>query len=429
MLDKRIFSQLEINHPMLAAVFKEHWQTPLDQYTALLYDKDRVSIEPELRDAFCSEWECYGKNKKETEQLLDELESTPVLQTSHHVTPTNGPTFLAYDLISLAGLRENKTYMVAANSGVAFSNPAWSGALSYGQLSLDWLLLKNTNAYRQAEKSARDRSKDGQADNRISLIPAKMRDQLVFGTRISDFQVSLFNQFAAGLKEISIPMVTDQVYSIWASGFCSRVQSAIFQGKHILYFDVNRVISRYIVHILQSRTKHPLLEILFSDRINKKINEKFENPVFFQGNWEGKKSFKVDGLRWQFSRLIGEKSGIRELGRQQLIEELQQETLCPGIFLQFFILRFLNGICCLGSFNQIEYMESYRRGWSDLKTGWQLFTDPDYRETLTTGRLINKGKAVWPLDLALKGDTINLQQYLKMEMSYFWEPIVKQILL
>ncbi len=427
MLDSGILNRLEAKYPNLAAVFKENWQTPLIHYSASFYDKKPTNLEPELKEAFREEWALYGKSDGEISHLIEELENSPVLQTSHHVTPTNGPTFLAYDLISLAGLKNDRTYLVAANSGVAFSNPAWSGALSYGQLPLDWLLLKNTKAYGQAERSAKDREKDGKTDERISLIPAKMRDGLVYGTRISDFQLSRFSQFSDKLKEISVPMVTDGVYSIWASRLCGNIQSAVFKGGDIFYFDINRILSKYIIRILLSKREHPLVEMLFSDQTNTRINEQFEKPVFFQGTYPGKKSFKVEGYGWQSNSLIGARNGAKSYNRQQLIEGLQQDKLCPGIFLQFFILRFLNGLRCLGSFNQIEYLEDFRKRWLQLDCGWDLHTESDSGQSLTTGRLIHEGQAVWPLDLALKNDTIDLQEYSNKEMSHFWEPVVKQL--
>ena len=85
-------------------------------------------------------------------QLLQELEQKRLLQTTMHLTPTEGPTFLAAH--QLATLKQPKisNYLVGAYSGVPFSNSAWSGAINYGtKTSLDQILHISNSLFRQAQ--------------------------------------------------------------------------------------------------------------------------------------------------------------------------------------------------------------------------------------------------------------------------------------
>jgi len=123
----------------------------------------------------------------------------------------------------------------------------------------------------------------------------------------------------------------------------------------------------------------------------------------------------------------GSKSGVQPLHKKQLIQELKNETLCPGIFVTFLVLRFLNGIRCLGSFYQLEYIEEYRKKWVLLDLDWSLFLDKEEEEMLTTGRLVEEEKPLWPLDLYIQGKNLEIQEYSKCKMGKFWLPLVQQL--
>ncbi len=427
MLRSDQFKKLQQSHPFLSIVFAENWDTPLEEYAPQLFEKPPCSLEPELKESFEEEWCALGIQQSVIQKALTQLEKHPVLQTAHHITPTNGPTFLTLDLISTAGLTPDQIYLIAANSGVAFSNTAWTGALSYGSLSIDVLLKPGSTAHRQASKAAADRKKHGEPEQRVSLVPSRQRDQLVFGSEITRFQTDRFDQFADKLQRLLPAMIDGEPYSHWSAKACAEIQKRILKKTEILICDINRVIQRYLIKVLSKGDNHPVEQLFFSSLESDRIMTAFDQPPMFLGSYPGKKSFKVDSLTWKNSGLSSLKTGHKHFNRLDLIGALKKNMLCPGIHLLFFILRFINGIRCLGSFTQVEYLEGFRRKWEQLNTAWELDLKSDYRRMLTTGQLFSDGQKVWPLDLALTNRHLDVRDFFRTEMRQFWQPILDQL--
>lgn len=427
MLNHRLIDHLERSHPVVAEVFRKYENTILKDYSRILFDYDSKKLEPELVQSFQDEWKALGLSKDEIVKASTQLEKNPVLQTGHHITPTLGPTFLALDLISCAGLKENQIYLVGANSGVAFSNTAWTGALSFGSIPMENLLNAEHPKFHKALISAAERKSHGATENRISLIPSSQRDQLVFGSTICSTTIDQYNLLSENLQTIIPKPVASEPYSYWASKTCTGIQKKILQHKQLLIFDVNKVINRYLVQVLSSVQDHPVKRILFESSTRNKIQQIFQNPVMFLGSYKGKKSFKVDPLTWNDEGLTSSKSGIVATTVDELVEGLMNDKYCPGVFLVFLILRFINGLRCLGSFNQLEYMETFRKKWQILDKGWRFNLEPESAFSLTTGRVEIDGKEMWPLDLAVKNETLLIENFLEMKMGSLWEPILQHL--
>ena len=429
MLDQLTLEQSLLSRPHLATVFSTHWETPLREYASLLYDKAPSVIERDLVDSFREEWESVGYPTTLVERSVDQLTYHPVLQTAHHITPTNGPTFFALDVISLAGLAPESVYLVGANSGVAFSNTAWTGALSYRSLCLEDLLRPDTAMFYQARRSARERGEHGRTENRITLIPSRQRDQLVFGSTIGRFQLESCPQFSSRLSDLISEMRRGEPYSYWAARTCAAIERRVLRRENVLIFDINRVIARYLVKVLSGGEDHPVCELLFPKSKGGDLLGNFESAPHFLGSYQGKKSYKVNHLYWCEGRVFDSRKGDYSLSKTGLIEKIRDDLFCPGIFLLFFVVRFLNGIKCLGSFHQIEYLERFRKTWMELvdTVDFGLDLEPDYQNALTTGRLLRDGEELYPLDLAINGESISLADYADKKMSFFWRPLLKQL--
>lgn len=422
------FQKLKQTYPVLSTVFEKFWTTQLDEFASHLYQKNPVSLEKELLESITEELSSMSIEKTQIKQVVDQLIQVPVLQTAHHITPTNGPTFLTIDIISLAGLKPDQPYLVAANSGVAFSNSAWTGALSYESLNTSQIFPVTSSAYRNALKSSHEREQHGETEKRVSLVPSRQRDQLVFNTELTEYQQNLYLQFNQEVKNRVGPMDPNQPFSYWAIQSCRRIQEEIFSRYNIVIFDINRIICRYLAKILSKEVTHPVHELFFNTKTSNEILNIFQQPSMFLTSYKGKKSYKVEPLYWKSTGLDGEKVGYKKVNRQDLIEALANFDLCPGLFLTFFVLRFLNGIRCLGSFNQIGYLEAFRKKWAALGLNWPLDLKSDYMHSLTTGRLTLDGKLLWPLDLSMRGETLNMKRFSNLPMHIFWEPILKQLI-
>ena len=112
----------------------------IQRYARRCYDYTDAKLDGLFLDCFKQELINSGY-KEDSDKILQQFKNNPVLQTAHHLTATNGPTFTAIDLVSLMGLEE-KYYLVGVFSGVPFSNTAWSGCLSYGDIALKIVFRK-----------------------------------------------------------------------------------------------------------------------------------------------------------------------------------------------------------------------------------------------------------------------------------------------
>ena len=412
------FASLQGERPRLAHCFAKHWQTPLQDYAKLLYGPRENRIENLFLFALREELEESGYDPQEIEDALAYLEETPVLQCSHHVTPTFGPTFLTLDLISLSGIPEGKPYLIAANSGVPFSNSAWSGALSYQDLPLEELVEVQSPLFKKAEAAKRERAEHGESELRLSLIPAKLRDQLVFGEKIPTPLLESFSHLQPELKRLLAKPEEGVAYSSFANQCARRIEEKLFSRK-VIIFDFNRLIARYLVKLFEQEPDHPIILLLSDPEILEKMNKGSEHPLTFLASYSGKKSKKLEKLLWTGNALQGQKFGNQSVQFKEVIQGLKEQRLCPGILLSFLVTRFCQGIRCLGSFNQIDYLEKIRLDLDQLGLDWLDLSH--FGPSLTTGRLSSQQETWMPLDMALKGEGIELTKFQKIPMGTFWE--------
>ncbi|KAK3604164.1 hypothetical protein CHS0354_001971 [Potamilus streckersoni] len=133
------------------------------------------------------------------EVLIKQLSDMPVLQTAHHLTPTLGPVFNTVDIISLQSLPQEAIYPAAVCSGVAYSNSARSGALCFEYAAWEDILMPGAVLH-SAVKSQREREAHGDPEKRISLIPSRLRDGLLYGSLITEQTFSVVSAMTEKLK-------------------------------------------------------------------------------------------------------------------------------------------------------------------------------------------------------------------------------------
>ena len=391
------------NRPVLADILEKLWELPLLEYSASLWEKPPSTppMEKALLEAFESEFCRIGLSYEQAREFCDSLEKTRILQTATHLTATEGPTFLALHQLALLGLPPHETYFVGSFSGVPFANSAWSGCLNYSKrFDLEALISPQAAEFTELKRSDADRSRDS-AERRISLIPGKMRDARVFQSRIPQKLVNLRPFFADPIRKISPATVSGDDFTVWASQFCTNQLRQIIPQKSLLYFDLNEVIRNYLLKVLQNST-HPLHRLLFERKIRESVFAEFpaETPLFTVEVLH-KNKIRQEALIIQDEMLKSQNYQL-ELSQQKIIHELETGRLCPGLFLVFTSLSFINGLTCFGSFEQVEYLAEFKRRWLKLDLLEKEAVRTVNISALTSGRYVDEAQAVvHPLDLLL----------------------------
>lgn len=347
--------------------------------------------------------------------VLPELLRRRVLATAHHVTPTNGPSFLALDAILTASGEHG---VVAAYSGVAFSNAAWSGALSFAGDPAS-VLLPDTATWRGFQSAARDRRRDaGQTERRVSLIPSRWRDGLLYRHRLPADLSQRLSELTPAARACLAEGGED--WPTWALSSCAAIQRAVLGGG-LTYLDLNRAVAGYLVRILR-QPDHPLSRLLLDPDLSAAMASRSPQPWFYAGR-VSRKAEKIDLLRPVDGWLCGRGEVRIPMTAEALSAALEAGRICPGLLLCFAALGILNPFRCLGSFNQIAYQSAFS---AHLAACGLAEVRPDPGPVLLTGRLLGEHGPIYPLDLAASGQ--RLPGVSGWPMSRLWKPIVERLL-
>ncbi len=389
------------NRPELARILSGAWNISLTEYSGSLWKttSEAPSLEAEMRQAFATEFCRIGFTEGQAQSYCAELERTRVLQTATHLTASEGPTFLALHHLALLGMPKGETYFVGSYSGVPFANAAWSGCLNFSnRIDLESVISVHAPGFADLKRADKDRVRDS-SDRRISLIPGKMRDVRVFQSRIPKKMAELMTHFSEPILGISPKAKTGDDFTKWASQFCSNQLGKIFPSKSIMYFDLNKVISNYLALVI-SNSNHPIYRLFFDHAVRDSVFAVFpsDTPLFtVDVNYKNKIRqesvvLNVDELHSQNYKL--------KLTQENLINEIKSGALCPGLFLGFTALSFLNGFVCFGSFEQVEYLAVFKQKWLKLDLLDNKNVEMSNTSAFTSGRCLDEsGEGIHPLDL------------------------------
>jgi len=355
----------------------------------------------ELVMALEEEFEANMWPESVIERVMSELKKSRVLQTATHLTVTEGPTFLAVHQMATAGLNSGVPYLVGAFSGVPFSNPAWSGCLNFSErFQVKDVLLDGARDLRSFERADADRRRDGVTGaRRLSMVSAKNRDSLVFRAPAPDKMYDIIDQLRPSLKSM-VPDHND-IFCEFALAFSQAVTRKALGRKQMWYFDLNEVVALYLQDVLP-RPDHPLHRLMFDSELRCGLEAAIGERITWFYTAMGK-----DQRRY-YNKVVADGDDLVGYGGQvPLVPEevclmLEMGLFCPGVLLTFAALAFVNGFKCLGSFEQVQYLEKYRKALSDL--GWPKPGALDTVDTgaLTSGRCVDEqGAAVFPLDVSL----------------------------
>jgi hypothetical protein len=424
-LDKEFSGLLSIKYPALSFVFSNHWGDRLIDYSRRLYEIVPITaIDPLLMESFMEEWARINLPCAEIDQCSQQLKRIPIIQTAHHVTPTNGPTFLANDIIALAGKPHNSIYLVGVISGLPFSNSAISGSIIFDQHEIDQVVDINSAAYPEIKLADATRRRQQVPIRRISMISARMRGALVYSTKVDSLLLDKWSSLTDKCQKVLSEPKLGEPYSYWACRSSQSLERHILLDRRIIYFDLTRVVSRFIQKALHDE-EHPISRILFDKSIVDRIVSGFENPTVFLEHDSRINQRVISICLGHPGSQFHHKQSLTK--KAELMEKLVLEKACPSMFLVLFALKFLSGIRCLGSFLQIDELERQRRIWGELGLDFQIDLTCDLQKTLTTGRMIINHIPIYPLDLALNDKFIELNELNHEPMHLFWKPIAQQL--
>ena len=209
----------------------------------------------------------------------------------------------------------------------------------------------------------------------------------------------LMTHFSEPILGIAPKAKTGDDFTKWASQFCSNQLGKIFPSKSIMYFDLNKVISNYLALVI-SNSNHPIYRLFFDHAVRDSVFAVFpsDTPLFtVDVNYKNKIRqesvvLNVDELHSQNYKL--------KLTQENLINEIKSGALCPGLFLGFTVLSFLNGFVCFGSFEQVEYLAVFKQKWLKLDLLDNKNVEMSHTSAFTSGRCVDEsGEGIHPLDL------------------------------
>ena len=409
-MDSIIASLRLMNRPQLSKVIEKWGNESLEGYGQLWWQgpKRPPPLEPELIQAFTETWQQMGWTDVLVKQLLEELDRKRVLQTAMHLTPTEGPTFLASHQLATLKQPQTLSYLVGAYSGVPFSNAAWSGAINYGtKTSLEQILHPSNPLFRQAQAAVVDRIRDGDHP-RLSLIPSKWRDGLVDRSAIPDRLNELFSDLLPGVRESPLRSITPKnYYDNWALSFSEKLTRSVLNNDRIYFFNLNEVIRKYLINVLKDNS-HWITQLFLDPWKIKSLEKELANNWFVtEVEKQGKK--KVEQIHLQ-NRCFESKTISISAEPESIISALNENRFCPGITLCFWILAFCNGIRCLGGFEQIEYLAELDSKLNKLEFQNLINYSSDQISLLTTGKCVDQDYEVYPMDVLLGNSKLPLPE-------------------
>ena len=410
----------------LAEILSKHWDTALEEYAQSLWEASshESNLEKELVQSFQKEFLRAGYTEEQAALWIESLERTRTLQTATHLTASEGPTFFATHHLALMGIPAGESYLVAAYSGVPYANAAWSGCLNFSaELELEEILSAKAPGFSVLLKSDRDRRRDT-SERRISLIPGTYRDAQVFGSEVSEKQESLSAHWNDSLKPLMPSAGSGSSFSSWASGFCHNQAKKLFPDSNIVYFDINEVIRNYLLEILPQSQNRFRGMLLNAKHFQKILGSSGVETPLFNINSKHRNRIRLEPLFLRENRLEGQNYSMN-MEEEKLVQMLQERTLCPGLFIGFSVLVYLNGLNCLGSFEQVEYLARFKKIWQHFEFEGAVPQEQLQTRSLSCGRMISKdGKPFYPLDLIL-GKKAELEK--PQTFSEWMEPLFPRL--
>lgn len=392
----------EMGRIPLAIEIEKYWNKSLLEYSKIINTYSAKSkMERYLKRAFEIELLRLGYSKKETDNIILDLDKNRIIQTAPHLIPSNGPRMFFIDWLSSLNLNTKKFYVVGMYSGIPFSNTFYPGHITFNKkIVLDKILDKNTDIYKTEIKKEKTKANNG-LDEKISLIPSRIQDDLVYKSSIEQKTIEVIGSLTLESKSLFLnDELTKGDYTRWSLTCQKNINSTVLNKKNLVYVDMNEVVKNYLVEAF-SQKKHILYRIFFNKKERKNFLHHFANEKIFVLPFISKKYPSNETLNFEGDFLMGKHNKIK-INQKNIIELLKNGRLCPSTFMCFTVLSFLNDFKCLGSFRQAVYLPEYKDKWIKSKILYTKKVSLVPCCNLTTGHFIeNEMQGIRPLDILI----------------------------
>lgn len=365
---KNLTKKLRGEHKLhLAQAIDDHWDKTVIEYSEDIFSYTTTKqIESALADAFIHEFKRIGYN--DIDSMLKNLIQTRVLQTGPHLMFSQTPRMFCIDWLTTSSLTQNDYYFVAMFSGIPFTNNTRPGSIQFQNVEdLEKVIDLESTTGKNIQQSISNVRQDNPSlqTQRISLVPSKQQDQLVFGSKISKRAIEIYAALSDKMKQVIPQPNEDSSFTKWAAQSYNNVESKVLNHTNLVHFDIGEVLRSYLLTVLEDDS-HSISKILFDTELHNRIISTFgEDTAFFYHKYSKGKYERQESLYIEGKRLAGKNTEI-DLDRAVVLDGLRNRTLSPATFLTFTILSFVNHFKCLGSFIQVEYLSDYKNKWIAL---------------------------------------------------------------
>jgi hypothetical protein len=339
-------------------VEKQGTQTIREYSKELVATSHNVDIDPLLLQAFSEEMNRVGISSDIQKSALESFQSRRFIQTGPHLTPSISPRMSFISWFSSLSL-EGEPYIEFSYSAIPFSNNMMPGAITWSPSASKFGPFKEKKNITTG--SIENISKEDVSAYRW-IVAKKFRDMLVFGSEIAESTVSVIGQIDPYYKDMFGSPKPGESYTAWALDVRRRIMKKILPEKNIVLVDGNEVVRNYL--LLGLRDEGHNISKLFQklETLEKAL---ISAPLGFRNYVSGKKT-KQEAVHLRGGILVSEHHEDRAFTKEILVNLLESRELCPGSFLFFYVLTFLNHVSCAGSFVQAEYLPKFQTNLKNL---------------------------------------------------------------
>ncbi len=390
------------NKHILANVIEKNADVSIGSYSEKLWDyKATRPIEQALIDAFKKEFTRLDIKKETQEEIIDSISRTRSIQTAPHIGLHESSRMLMIHYLTTLGINKDEWYVVGTFSGIPFSNDSYPASISFSKNHTFSDIFENEDLYyTDAIKKQKDRERDlpNESYMRLSVAEPKDKNSIVYRSDTPKTYVDIYPHLHKKLRDLLVEPKLETSFTKTMLESNRNLISNIIPHKKIIFIDINEVISNYLQIVLQDK-EHFIYKIFFDEKMHRDMIDTFSvrEHFFYYTEIETKKQHHayIDNF------LLKSKNLETEIENESLIKLLAETQLCPGIFIGFTALSFLNDFQCFGSFKQIEYLTRYKRIWQESKL---LPVDISHvpTDSLTTGELSDENlRFITPIDIVL----------------------------